>query len=82
MREAKKRSVAKAISFRAIATLVTMTIIYFITGSLSFAGAIGAFDVIIKLIIYYYHERLWEKLTWGRPKNTLNKYFEEYSEEL
>ncbi len=82
MSESKKRSVAKAISFRVIATLITMSFIYFLTGSYSFAGIIGALDVIIKLLIYYYHERFWGRLNWGKPRNNSDDYSEIYSEEL
>lgn len=81
MVEMRKRSMVKAISFRIIATFVTMLLIYVITGSLSFAGIIGVLDVVTKLLIYYYHERIWEKLKWG--KQSSDYYSENYfSEEL
>ena len=79
--EDKKRSVAKAISFRALATLTTMTFIYAITGSFSFAGIVGTFDIFAKLLLYYYHERMWEKIKWGKP-NTENYNENYFSEEL
>lgn len=80
MAETKKRSIMKAISFRILATSTTMIFVYAITGSFSFAGMVGIFDIFAKLIIYYYHERLWENLSWGKPSE--NKYIKDYSEEL
>jgi len=65
------RSVVKAISFRIIASLTTVILVLIFTGNLALAGAIGILDLILKLIIYYLHERVWDKILWGRkvPKN-------------
>ncbi len=65
------RSVVKAISFRIIASLITVILVLIFTGNLALAGAIGILDLILKLIIYYLHERVWDKIVWGRkvPKN-------------
>ena len=65
------RSVAKAISFRIIASLITVILVLIFTGNLALAGAIGILDLILKLMIYYLHERVWDKIVWGRkvPEN-------------
>lgn len=60
-----KRSIAKAVSWRIIATIVTMALVLIFTGSLALAGTVGFFDVVLKLIIYYLHERSWSKISWG-----------------
>lgn len=65
-KDSPQRSVLKALSWRILATLTTMTITYFATGSLDWALVIGAFDVIIKLVLYYLHERLWTNIQWGK----------------
>ena len=69
MIEHKKRSIAKAISWRTLGTLDTMLISYFVTGSPLAAVSIGAFELITKTLLYYFHERAWNKINFGRAKN-------------
>jgi uncharacterized membrane protein len=61
-----KRSVAKTITFRIIATITTMTLVVIFTGDWSLAGVVGILDLISKLIIYYFHERVWDRTSWGK----------------
>lgn len=61
------RSVIKGISWRFIATTDTILIVLLITclnGSCSIENAlkIGAIEFLIKLFIYYFHERIWQFL--------------------
>ena len=62
------RSAAKGVSWRATATLDTMLIAYFITHDISKALAIGGIEIFTKLMLYYGHERVWQKIGWGRPR--------------
>ena len=66
MREARFRSIVKALTWRMIATSTTMVLAYAVTGDLKVAGAIGVADVVIKLFFYYVHERAWGRIPWGR----------------
>ncbi len=66
MEEQKKRSFAKTLSWRIIASLATMTIVFAFTGKLLLAASIGVVEFISKLVLYYFHERFWNKVTWGR----------------
>ena len=43
-----------------------MALAYAATGDLKLAGAIGVADVIIKLAFYYFHERAWGHVEWGK----------------
>lgn len=61
-----KRSIAKTITFRIIATITTMILVLIFTGNLTLAGAVGALDLVSKLMIYYVHERVWDKFSWGK----------------
>ena len=63
--EQRKRSILKAITFRFIATIATAVLVLMFTNNLALAGIIGGLDLITKLIIYYLHERVWNKVTWG-----------------
>ena len=60
------RSVAKTISWRIIATITTMSLVYIFTKKLSLSLGIGVFEVIFKMCFYYLHERFWQKIKWGR----------------
>lgn len=57
--DSHSKSLAKAFSWRIIATLTTGLIGLFITGSVKVASAIMTFDFVLKLILYYLHERIW-----------------------
>ena len=68
MHEKPYRSVVKAISWRTVGTLDTIIVSYFITGSLVMAASIGSIEVVTKMALYYFHERAWNKLSFGRVK--------------
>ncbi len=53
------RSVAKAFSWRVIATLTTGVIAYLVTGRLDTAALIGGIEFVFKIGIFYVHERVW-----------------------
>ncbi len=72
IREGKRRSVIKAITYRVSATVATFTLAYAFTGSLEIAGQIGVLDFVIKFLIYYINERLRTKPNWGyQDKRTI-----------
>ncbi|WP_209405640.1 DUF2061 domain-containing protein [Pseudozobellia sp. WGM2] len=60
------RSVAKAVSWRVIGTLDTLLISYLLTGEVAIAASIASIDFVTKMFLYFVHERVWNKITWGR----------------
>ena len=66
MKENKSRSIGKSISWRVLASCDTILISYLITGSIAIAATIGSIEVMTKMVLYYFHERAWNKLTFGR----------------
>ena len=60
------RSLFKAMTWRIIASLDTFFISYIITGRFDWATSIAIFEIITKAIIYYFYERAWNRVTWGR----------------
>jgi uncharacterized membrane protein len=64
-----KRHIAKAITWRVIASIITFIIGWSVTGDMNFGLAIGSADVIIKLVLYYLHERLWYHFKYGIIKD-------------
>ncbi len=59
MRESHLRSILKGFSWRITATLTLICIVYFVDGNISAALQVGFLEFLIKLFIYYAHERLW-----------------------
>ena len=62
----KQRSALKAITWRIIGTADTFVISWAITKEPVTAGAIASFEVFTKTVLYYFHERGWNKVKWGR----------------
>lgn len=60
------RSLAKAISWRFFGNLISFVIIYELTHNGKLALAASGIELIVKIILYYYHERVWNKIKWGR----------------
>jgi uncharacterized membrane protein len=54
-----KRHALKTITWRIVGTLDTFLLSWLITGSLKLGATIGAVEIITKMVLYYFHERLW-----------------------
>ena len=67
-RETNKRSIVKGISWRIIATGTTITIVYLFFGRLDLAIATGLIESVLKVGLYWVHERVWFKVRWGKKK--------------
>ncbi|MCU0787054.1 MAG: DUF2061 domain-containing protein [Verrucomicrobia bacterium] len=69
MVERHYRSVVKAISWRVTGTVDTVVISYLITGGQTkVALSIGFVELFTKVALYYVHERVWNRLSFGRSK--------------
>ena len=66
LEEKLKRSLAKTVSWRIVGTVATIIISYIITGTLALAFSIGIIELISKLVLYFFHERAWNKIKWGK----------------
>lgn len=69
MKEYHKRSIIKAISYRFAGTFITALIVFIFTQKLSLAISIASVETVVKIIIYYLHERAWNRMHWGKVKN-------------
>ena len=67
-KDSHSRSIVKALSWRILATVITASVVLIITGKLRLAVEIGLIDTLIKLGIYYLHERIWNRVHYGRVK--------------
>jgi uncharacterized membrane protein len=66
--ETKLRSIAKTISYRVGGLFVTGFVALIITGNPLSALQIGLADTFAKLVVFYLHERAWNKIQFGRVK--------------
>jgi uncharacterized membrane protein len=57
------KSFVKSVSWRIVGTIDTIVISYLVTGQLSMALSIGSVEIVSKILLYYLHERAWEKAT-------------------
>jgi len=64
--ETNRRSIAKSLSWRFFAALITSLVVFFMTGKMEFAAKVGLIDTLIKLVVYFAHERVWNKINYGR----------------
>jgi uncharacterized membrane protein len=66
MADKQYRSLVKAVSWRMTGTVDTVLISYLITGQIRWALSIGFVELFTKVTLYYFHERLWNKISFGR----------------
>ena len=66
---AMKRHIYKTFSWRILATSDTIIISFIITNNIYFGLSIGIIEVFTKMILYFFHERLWYMSNFG-----LNEY--------
>lgn len=59
--DSNTKSLLKTISWRVVGTIDTMVIAYFLTGEFTIAFSIGSVEVFTKMLLYYLHERVWNK---------------------
>jgi uncharacterized membrane protein len=65
MKESKRRSLIKGLTYRILATLATFSIAFGFTGDVGASIQIGAADFIIKMTIFFINDRIWNTVTWG-----------------
>lgn len=66
MEETRFRAITKALTYRFWQSLNTFIISFIITGKLEMAAAIVSLEVIVKIFVYFWHERIWNMIKWGR----------------
>jgi len=67
-KDTNRRSIIKGISWRVVATATTTTIVYIFFGRLDLAIATGLLESVLKVGLYWAHERIWQKIHWGKEK--------------
>ncbi len=62
------RTILKTVSWRITATTTTVIIVYIFTGRIDTAIEVGLLEMVAKMLIYYLHERGWDKLKFGKKE--------------
>ncbi len=66
MKVTKSRSFVKALSYRIWGTLSSVVVAYVITKNAALSVTIAFWETVVKVFIYYAHERGWNRIQWGR----------------
>jgi adenylylsulfate kinase len=66
--ETNTRSIAKAVSYRILGSAVTALIVFALTGKGGLSVGAGALDIVLKIGAYFVHERIWDRIDFGRAK--------------
>ena len=75
--ESKKRHLYKTITWRVIGTIDTIAVGWLISGDPFIGLQIGFLEVITKMVLYFFHEKIWYRINYGlnlknRRKNLKN----------
>lgn len=66
--ESHSRSIAKAVSYRILGSAVTGLILFVLTGKPGISLIGSGMDVVLKIGAYFIHERIWDRISFGRSK--------------
>ena len=66
MSDSSTRSLAKAVSWRVTGTIDTFIISWIITGEPLIASGIAFTEIMTKILLFWLHERVWNKISWGK----------------
>jgi len=75
------KSAIKAVTWRIVGTIDTMIISYIITGKITVALSIGSVEVFTKMILYFFHERVWAHIHRLKLKGWLKENGKQYEVE-
>jgi uncharacterized membrane protein len=65
LNDSAARSLVKTVTWRVTGSTATFLIAYAMTGNFAVAGVIGATQMISNTVLYYIHERIWNRVAWG-----------------
>ena len=68
IRNASKRHLFKTFSWRVVGSLTTLIVAWTITGNPLAGFKIGLVETLTKMILYYVHEKMWYRISFGLMK--------------
>ena len=66
----RRRHIAKTITWRIIGTMDTMALGWLVSGDPMIGLKVGGLELVPKMVLYYFHERVWYASNWGVLKPT------------
>lgn len=66
--DSHSRSIAKAASYRVIGSTTTALLVFVFSGSWKASVGAGLLDSLLKIGLYFLHERIWNHISFGRFK--------------
>ncbi len=60
------RSFVKSVSWRLTASLATIVLVYLLTHEIELAATVGGVELVLKFVLYYVHERVWNTIPLGQ----------------
>ena len=72
--ETRARSIAKAVSYRVLGSATTALIVFVLTNKPTLSIGAGAMDVVLKIGAYFIHERIWDRINYGRAAEKAPEY--------
>lgn len=74
MTETHARSIIKAVSYRFLGSMATALIFYVLSGNAKLSAGAGVTDMVVKIGLYFLHERLWDRISFGRKPEPSPEY--------
>lgn len=62
----KIRSWTKSFTWRILGVIILLPLTYAFTGKWESAAAVTLIFHVVRMVLYYFHERAWERIAWGR----------------
>lgn len=69
--ERRIRSLTKSLTWRIVAVVVLFIVSYLLTSDMPKASAITVTFNLVQIVLYYFHERIWVRIEWGRKKSSM-----------
>lgn len=66
VREEHRRTALKTVSWRIAASSATVFLVYIFSRRLDLTIGVGVGEAILKTLIYFFHERAWDRIAFGR----------------
>jgi adenylylsulfate kinase len=67
--ESQARSIAKAATYRVLGSISTAGIVAIFTGNWKLSAGAGVADIVVKIVMYFIHERIWNYIQFGRNES-------------
>jgi len=74
-RDSKLRSWTKSFTWRVLGMIILMGLGYLFTGNIVKATWITLSFDLIRTFLYYIHERIWERISWGKYEEPKDKFW-------